>query len=79
MTRIQRFVLKTADSTATVLEQPALSYVLAGAVRQWSFDDNNNTRPNAQSTASPGKAGPYRLEGTTDQGSFATELTLTAD
>lgn len=77
--RIQRFALKTADSTATVLEQPALSYVLAGAVRQWSFDDNNNTRPNAQSTASPGKAGPYRLEGTTDQGSFATELTLTAD
>ena len=77
--RIQRFALKTADGTATVLEQPALSYVLAGAVRQWSFDDNNNTRPNAQSTASPGKAGPYRLEGTTDRGSFATELTLTAD
>jgi fimbrial chaperone protein len=77
--RILRFALKTADGTATVLEQPALSYVLAGAVRQWSFDDKNNTRPNAQSTASPGKAGPYRLEGTTDRGSFATELMLTAD
>ena len=55
--RILRFALKTADGTTTVLEQPSLSYVLAGAVRQWSFDDNNNTRPNAQSTASPGKVG----------------------
>jgi hypothetical protein len=71
--------LKTADGTTTVLEQPGLSYVLPGAVRQWSFDDNNKIRPNAQSTASPGTAGPYRLEGTTDRGSFATELTLTAD
>jgi fimbrial chaperone protein len=77
--RIHRFALKTVDGTTTVLEQPALSYVLAGAVRQWSFDDNNNTRPNAQSTASPGMAGPYRLEGTTDRGSFATELTFKAD
>jgi fimbrial chaperone protein len=77
--RIHRFALKTVDGTTTVLEQPALSYVLAGAVRQWSFDDKNNTRPNAQSTASPGMAGPYRLEGTTDRGSFATELTFKAD
>ncbi len=77
--RILRFSLKTADGTTTVLEQPTLSYVLAGAVRQWSFDDKNNIRPNAQSTASPGMAGPYRLEGTTDRGSFATELALTAD
>ncbi|MEY2920389.1 MAG: hypothetical protein RL261_1694 [Pseudomonadota bacterium] len=77
--RVLRFALKTADGTTTVLEQPSLSYVLAGAVRQWSFDDKNNTRPNAQSTASPGMAGPYRLEGTTDRGSFATELTPTAD
>jgi fimbrial chaperone protein len=77
--RILRFALKTADGTRLVLEQPGLSYVLPGAVRQWSFDDKNNTRPNAQSTASPGMAGPYRLEGTTDRGSFATELTLTAD
>ena len=77
--RILRFALKTADGTTTVLEQPGLSYVLPGVVRQWSFDDNNNTRPNAQSTASPGKVGPYRLEGTTDRGSFATELLLTAD
>lgn len=77
--RIHRFALKAVDGTTTVLEQPALSYVLAGAVRQWSFDDKNNTRPNAQSTASPGMAGPYRLEGTTDRGSFATELNFTAD
>ena len=77
--RVHRFALKTVDGTTTVLEQPALSYVLAGAVRQWSFDDKNNTRPNAQSTVSPGMAGPYRLEGTTDRGSFATELTFTAD
>lgn len=77
--RVLRFALKTANGATTVLEQPTLSYVLAGAVRQWSFDDKNNTRPNAQSTASPGMAGPYRLEGTTDRGSFATELTLTAD
>jgi fimbrial chaperone protein len=77
--RILRFDLKTADGTRLVLEQPGLSYVLPGAVRQWSFDDKKNTRPNAQSTASPGMAGPYRLEGTTDRGSFATELTLTAD
>ncbi len=77
--RIHHFALKTADGSAQALEQPSLSYVLPGAVRQWSFDDNNNTRPNAKSAASPGKAGPYRLEGTTDRGSFATELTLTAD
>ena len=77
--RIHNFALKTADGATTVLEQPGLSYVLPGAVRQWSFDDNNNTRPNAKSAASPGKAGPYRLEGTTDRGSFAAELTLTAD
>jgi len=77
--RIHRFSLKTADGTATVLEQPVLSYVLAGAVRQWSFDDKNNTRPNVQSMVSPGMGGPYRLEGTTDRGSFATELALTAD
>ncbi|MCC7200091.1 MAG: molecular chaperone [Gammaproteobacteria bacterium] len=77
--RIHNFALKTADGTAKVLEQPSLSYVLPGAIRQWSFGDNNNTRPDAKSVASPGKAGQYRLEGTTDRGSFATELTLTAD
>jgi fimbrial chaperone protein len=72
--RIQRFAIRTADGTATVLEQPEMAYVLPGAVRQWSFDDKNNTRPNATSTTVPGKAGPYRLEGTTDRGSFETEL-----
>jgi fimbrial chaperone protein len=77
--RIHNFALKTADGASTVLDQPGLAYVLPGSTRLWTFDDNNNTRPNAQSTTSPGMAGPYRLEGTTDRGSFATELTLTAD
>jgi fimbrial chaperone protein len=77
--RVQRFAVRTADGTAKVLEQPEMAYVLPGAVRQWSFDDKNNIRPNAQSTASPGMAGPYRLEGTTDRGSFETELLLRTD
>jgi len=72
--RIHRFSVKTADGTTTVLEQPEMAYVLPGAVRQWSFDDKNNTRPNATSTTAPGKAGRYRLEGTTDRGSFEAEL-----
>ena len=74
--RIHRFSVKTADGATTVLDQPELSYVLPGSSRHWTFDDNNNTRPNAQSTTGPGMAGPYRLEGTTDRGSFTTELTL---
>lgn len=77
--RVLRFSVKTNDGATTVLDQPGLSYVLPGSSRQWTFDDNNNTRPNAQSTTGPGMAGPYRLEGTTDRGSFATELTVTAD
>ena len=75
--RILRFSLKTADGATTVLDQPELAYVLPGSSRHWTFDDNNNTRPNAQSTTGPGTAGSYRLEGTTDRGSFATELRLT--
>jgi fimbrial chaperone protein len=74
--RIHRFSVKTADGATTVLDQPELSYVLPGSSRHWTFDDNNNTRPNAQSTTGPGMAGPYRLEGTTDRGSFTTELPL---
>jgi fimbrial chaperone protein len=74
-----RYSVKTADGAVTVLEQPRHAYVLPGTSRLWTFDDNNNTRPNAQSTASLGTAGPYRLEGTTDRGSFAAELNLTAD
>jgi len=74
--RIHRFSVKTADGATTVLDQPELAYVLPGASRHWTLDDNNNTRPNAQSTTGPGMAGPYRLEGTTDVGSFVTELTL---
>jgi len=75
--RIHGFSVKTADGATTVLEQPELAYVLPGSTRHWTFDDNNNTRPNAQSTTGPGMAGPYRLEGTTDRGSFVTELQLT--
>ena len=69
--------MKTADGATTVLDQPELAYVLPGSTRHWTFDDNNNTRLNAQSTTGPGMAGPYRLEGTTDRGSFVTELQLT--
>ena len=75
--RIHRFSVKTADGATTVLDQPELAYVLPGSSRHWTFDDKNNTRPNAQSTTSPGMAGQYRLEGTTDRGSFVTELQLT--
>ncbi len=75
--RIHRFSVKTADGATTVLDQPELAYVLPGSSRHWTFDDNNNTRLNAQSTTGPGMAGPYRLEGTTDRGSFVTELQLT--
>lgn len=74
--RIHRFSVKTADGATTVLDQPQLAYVLPGSSRHWTLDDNNNTRPNAQSTTGPGMAGPYRLEGTTDRGSFVTELKL---
>lgn len=74
--RIHGFSVKTADGATTVLDQPELAYVLPGSTRHWTFDDNNNTRPNAQSTTGPGMAGPYRLEGTTDRGSFVTELQL---
>jgi fimbrial chaperone protein len=76
--RIQRFSVKTADGSTTLGQRPELSYVLPGAVRQWTFDDNNNSRPNATSTTVPGMAGPYRLEGTTDRGPFETELSLTS-
>jgi fimbrial chaperone protein len=76
--RIQRFSVKTADGGTTLGQRPELTYVLPGAMRQWTFDDNNNSRPNATSTTAPGMAGPYRLEGTTDRGSFETELSLTA-
>jgi fimbrial chaperone protein len=74
--RLHRFAVKTSDGAATVLDQPELAYVLPGSSRHWTFDDNKNIRPNAQSTTSPGKAGSYRLEGTTDRGSFVTELQL---
>ncbi len=74
--RIHGFSVKTADGATTVLDQPELAYVLPGSSRHWTFDDNNNIRLNAQSTTGPGMAGPYRLEGTTDRGSFVTELQL---
>jgi fimbrial chaperone protein len=76
--RLHRFSVTTADGGTTLGQRPELTYVLPGAVRQWTFDDNNNSRPNATSTTAPGMAGPYRLQGTTDRGSFETELSLTA-
>ena len=72
--RIHRFSVKTADGVTTLLDQPELAYLLPGSSRHWTFDDNN-TRLNAPATTGPGMAGPYRLEGTTDLGSFVTELT----
>lgn len=75
--RIHRFSITTGGGS-TLGQQPVMAYVLPGAVRQWTFDDNNNSRPNATSTTVPGMAGPYRLQGTTDRGSFETELSLTA-
>ena len=72
--RIHRFAVKDTTRNAIAFEQPALAYVLPGAIRQWTFDDNKNNRPNAASMAPVAVAGPFRLEGTTDRGAFATEL-----
>ena len=77
--RIHRFAVITAQGAAPVAEQPGLSYVLPGSTRRWTFDDNNDTRASATSTARPPLAGPYRLEGTTDGGAFSTELIVAAD
>lgn len=75
--RIQRFALKSADGKQTLFEQPGLAYVLPGASRQWTIDDDNeSTRANPAVAIRPGA---YRLEGNTDRGVFATELVVAAD
>ena len=60
-------------------EQTSMAYVLPGATRRWTFDENNNVRANGKAVAALAGAGPYRLQGTTDKGDFATELTLAGD
>lgn len=75
--RVRGFTLKTADGAVTVFEQPVMTYVLPGAERRWVIDNNNDIRTSAGSTGSAG-AGPLRLEGSTDRGAFATELTFPA-
>lgn len=76
--RLQGFALKTADGGATLVEQPALAYVLPGASRRWSFDDDA-TRATAVSGALLAGSGRHRLEGITERGAFVAELSLTAD
>jgi fimbrial chaperone protein len=81
--RIRRFVLKDATGT-TLHEQPGLAYVLPGASRPWAFDEHNNVSPEQARANESGRNGTvpparFRLEGTTDAGDFATELTLAAD
>jgi fimbrial chaperone protein len=76
--RLQGFALKTADGRATLGEQPALAYVLPGATRRWSFDDDV-TRATAVSGADLAGGPRHRLEGTSEQGAFVAELALTPD
>lgn len=76
--RVRAFTLKTADGAVTVFEQPAMAYVLPGAERRWVIDNNNDIRTSAGSTTGSAGAGPFRLEGTTDRGAFATELQFPA-
>lgn len=75
--RIQRFALKGMDGKTTLLEQPGLTYVLPGASRQWTID-NNKTSTQASAAVAVGP-GEYRLEGNTDRGAFATGLTVAKD
>jgi fimbrial chaperone protein len=79
--RISRFSVKTQDGSATLLEQPGLAYVLPGASRQWSVENNTGAKAATLSTAGAGTSpapGKYRLEGTADQGTFAMELGVVA-
>lgn len=76
--RVQRFALKSADGASTLFEQPGLTYVLAGASRQWLIDLPTGHSTPAKAVASAGP-GAYRLEGTSDRGAFATALLVTAD
>ncbi len=76
--RVHHFAVAAvgADSRSEVA---GMAYVLPGATRRWTFDDNNNVRANGKAVAALAGAGPYRLQGTTDKGDFATELTLPGD
>jgi fimbrial chaperone protein len=72
--RVQRFtVSKDADSA---FEQPSLAYVLPGSSRRWRFA---NASGGADALPDAWPIAPYRLEGLTDRGPFATELLLTRD
>lgn len=77
--RIHRFALKHVPTDAPVAAQPALAYVLPGATRRWTFDNTRESRRDASVRVQSSANGPYRLEGTTDRGAFATELVLSAD
>ena len=71
--RVQRFTVR--NEAGTVIEQRSLAYVLPGVTRRWSFSDAEGSVAGA---VTPPVA-PYRLEGLTDHGPFATELRLTRD
>ena len=71
--RVQRF--RVRNDAGLVVEQPSLAYVLPGAIRHWKFADSSGA--GADPVAWPPV--PYRLEGVTDRGAFATELLLTRD
>jgi fimbrial chaperone protein len=73
--RVQRFHVH--NDGGVVVEQPSLAYVLPGAMRRWTFVGSSGAGADAAPVAWP--AAPYRLEGLTDRGAFATELLLTRD
>ena len=74
--RLQGFALESADGT--VIEQPALAYVLAGATRRWTFE-HAAAHSEAKSGADLAGVGPLRLEGTSETGPFTAELTPTTE
>jgi fimbrial chaperone protein len=76
--RVHRFALKTSDGQQTLFEQPVVAYLLPGSSRRWTIDDDGHTGANAPSGALL-MTGPFRLEGTTDRGGFATELTFPSE
>jgi fimbrial chaperone protein len=77
--RIHRFTVRSGDGSRILAEQSSLAYVLPGASRRWTFVAEELTRTDATSAPLAGIPGPCRLEGTTDRGVFATELTFTPD
>jgi fimbrial chaperone protein len=71
--RVHRFTVRS--DAGTVLEQPSLAYVLPGASRRWQLGGTGE--PGVAAT--PALPTACRLEGFTDSGSFATELSITQD